>query len=120
MSRRGAGAPLLLLVAASFARVDQKPSIRQLYPIAELGKPAGEKTRAPEFMRLMVAPEPAADSRDEDRFPRRSHGADLRPGDPVPKRSLTFVIEVTDEGQTSGPAGERAPDVPELARNRHA
>jgi hypothetical protein len=25
-------------------------------------------------------------------------------GDPVPKRTLTFAIEVTDEGQTSGPA----------------
>jgi hypothetical protein len=47
VSRRGAGAPLLLVVAATFARVDQQPSIRQVYPIAELGKPAGQPTRAP-------------------------------------------------------------------------
>ncbi len=103
VSRRGAGAPLLLVVAASFARVDQQPSIRQVYPIAELGKPAGQPTRAPEFMRLMVAPgQPripgeAIDFRDEimaQIFDR---------SDPAPKRSLAFAIEVTDEGQTSGP-----------------
>jgi hypothetical protein len=35
----------------------QKPSIRQLYQIAELGKAQGEPTRAPTFMRLTVAPD---------------------------------------------------------------
>jgi hypothetical protein len=103
VSRRGAGAPILLLVAAAFARVDQQPSLRQVYPIAELGKPADQPTRAPEFMRLMMAPgQPripgeAIDFRDEimaQIFDR---------GDPAPKRTLTFTIEVTDEGQTTGP-----------------
>jgi hypothetical protein len=104
VTRRGAGAPALLLIAASFARVDQKPSIRQLYPIAELGKPAAEPTRAPEFMRLMVAPDqpriPGAqiDFRDE------IMAQIFDPADRTPKRSLVFSIEVTDEGQTSGPA----------------
>jgi hypothetical protein len=103
-SRRGAGAALLIAIGLAFRRVDQQPSIRQLYPIAELGKPAGQPTRAPEFMRLLVDP----------RQPRMA-GADLDfrdeimaqifdRGDPVPKRTLTFAIEVTDEGQTSGPA----------------
>jgi hypothetical protein len=102
--RRGLGLPIILLTGLVFAIVDRKPSIRQLYEIAELGKPAGEKTRAPLFMRLVVAPEQrrivgdALDFRDEvmaqiyDR------------GDPAPKRTLVFTIEITDEGETHGPA----------------
>ena len=104
VTRRGAGAPLLLKVALTFRRVDQQPSIRQLYPIAELGKADGEPTRAPEFMRLLVA-------RDQPRIP----GAELDfrdevmaqifdRGDPFPKRTLRFDIEVTDQGETKGPA----------------
>jgi hypothetical protein len=100
--RRGPAGLLLVKVAAVFRRVDKQPTIRQLYPIAELGKPAGEATRAPEFMRLLVAPEQPVipgedlDVRDEvmaQIFDR---------GDPVPKRTLTFTIEVTDDGITSG------------------
>ena len=41
----------------ALARADRMPSIRQLYEIAELGKPAGEPTRTPEFLRFVVAPE---------------------------------------------------------------
>lgn len=100
--RRGPAATLLVRIAAVFRRVDEEPTIRQLYPIAELGKPGGERTRAPEFMRLLVAPGqpviPGAnlDVRDEV----MAHIFD--PGDPLPKRTLTFTIEVTDDGQTSG------------------
>ncbi len=39
--RRGPAGTLLIKVAAVFRRVDKQPTIRQLYPIAELGKPAG-------------------------------------------------------------------------------
>ena len=100
--RRGPAGTLLIKVAAVFRRVDSQPTIRQLYPIAELGKPANEPTRAPAFMRLLVAPEQPViagadlDVRDEvmaQIFDR---------GDPVPKRTLTFTIDVTDEGITSG------------------
>jgi len=100
--RRGPAGTLLVKIAAVFRRVDAESTIRQLYPIAELGKPAGEPTRAPTFMRLLVAPEQPViagadlDLRDEimaQIFDR---------GDPVPKRTLTFMIEVTDDGVTSG------------------
>jgi hypothetical protein len=37
--------------------VDKKPTIRQLYQIAVLGKAEGESTRAPTFMRLTVTPD---------------------------------------------------------------
>src|SRR5262249_29868713 len=36
--RRGAGLPILLLTGAVFDIVDRKPTIRQLYQIAEMGK----------------------------------------------------------------------------------
>ena len=44
LSRRGLGAPTLLHVGLTLNVVDAQPSIGQLYPIAELGKPAGEPT----------------------------------------------------------------------------
>ena len=101
--RRGFGAPVLAIEAIHFRRTDKEPTQRQLYQIAELGKPEVEPTRAPAFMRLLVdagqprIPGEALDFRDEimaQIFDR---------GDPVPKRSLTFHIEVTDEGSTRGP-----------------
>jgi hypothetical protein len=102
--RSGPRAPILIITAVVFGLVDRKPSIRQLYPIAELGKPAGEPTRAPTFMRLLVVPEQPRIAGD---------GLDLRDeimaqiydrGDPRPKRLLTFNIEVSDDGVTSGPS----------------
>jgi hypothetical protein len=100
--RRGPAGTLLIKVAAVFRRVDQEPTIRQLYPIAELGKPAGEPTRAPQFMRLRVAPEqPVIPGEDLDvREEVMAHIFDR--GDPTPKRTLTFTIDVTDDGVTSG------------------
>ena len=65
--RRGSGVPVLLLEGAFFLRADKEPTHRQLYQIAELGKPEGEPTRAPMFMRLLVAP-------DQPRIDRRSVG----------------------------------------------
>lgn len=100
--RRGPAGTILIKVAAVFRRVDQQPTIRQLYPIAELGKPSGEATRAPEFMRLLVASgQPTIAGEDLDvRDEVMAHIFDR--GDPVPKRTLTFTIDVTDEGTTSG------------------
>src|SRR5882757_8029227 len=96
--RRGRGVPILLLTGIVFQRVDREPAQRQLYQIAELGKPADELTRTPKYMRLLIAPEQpriagkALDFRDE------VMAQIFDPGDTMPKRSLTFNIEVTDEG----------------------
>jgi hypothetical protein len=100
--RRGAGVPILLVEGALFLRADKEPSHRQLYAIAELGKANDEPTRTPHFMRLRVAPgQPriegeALDFRDE------IMAQVFDKGDPLPKRTLTFHIEVTDEGSTRG------------------
>jgi hypothetical protein len=104
VTRRGTAIAVLVKVGLTFQRVDQQPSIRQLYPIAELGKPAGEPTRAPEFMRLLVAKDqPRIQGGDLD-FRDEVMGQIFDRGDPFPKRTLRFDIEVTDEGETKGPA----------------
>ena len=101
--RRGFGAPVLLIEAILFATTDKEPTQRQLYQVAELGKPDGEPTRAPTFMRLLVDP-------GQPRIP--GEGLDFRDeimaqifdrNDPAAKRTLTFHIEVTDQGMTRGP-----------------
>lgn len=50
-------APGLVIPQIVFTLVDKKALLRQVYSIAELGKPLDEPTRAPEFMRLLVAPD---------------------------------------------------------------
>src|SRR5437763_474626 len=98
--RRGGALPVLLVTGAVFQGVDKRPSQRQLYQLAEIGKPKGEGTRAPEFLRFLVATEQpriegeALDFRDE------IMAQIFDKGDPKPKRTLTFNIEVTDEGTT--------------------
>ena len=101
--RRGFGVPVLLVEAILFGQTDKEPTQRQLYQVAELGKADGEPTRAPAFMRLLIDP-------GQPRI--HGNGLDFRDeimaqifdrGDPTPKRTITFHIEVTDEGATHGP-----------------
>ncbi|HTV34010.1 MAG TPA: hypothetical protein VME69_13075 [Methylocella sp.] len=98
--RRGKGLPVILVEGIVFTLVDKKSTMRQLHPIAELGKPEGEATRAPTFMRLLVASGQqriagaGLDFRDE------ILGQIFDKGDPAPKRRLIFHIEVTDDGTT--------------------
>jgi hypothetical protein len=107
-SRRGTGIPVLLVSGAVLGLVDRKPSIRQLYEIAELGKPRDEPTRAPTFMRLLVASEQPRIRGEELDFRDEIMAQIYDRGDPAPKRTLTFHIEVTDEGETRGlPIRER-------------
>jgi hypothetical protein len=101
--RRGFGMPLLLLVGIVFSRVDKRPSMRQLYQIAELGKAQGEPTRAPTFMRLTVAPDQPRIEGAELDFRDEIMAQIYDRGDARPKRTLTFSIEITDDGETHGP-----------------
>lgn len=101
--RRGGGAAVLLVTGVVLGIVDRQPTIRQLYPIAELGKAADEPTRAPTFMRLVVAPEQPRIAGEQLDFRDEVMAQIYDRGDPRPKRSLTFHIEVTDQGETRGP-----------------
>jgi hypothetical protein len=101
-SRRGGGVPILLVTGTVFASADSQPTIRQLYQIAELDKPATTPTRTPQFMRLLVASDQpriegaSLDFRDE------VMAQIFDKGNPQPRRTLRFNIEVTDEGVTTG------------------
>ncbi len=103
--RRGKQILFIVMEGVVFTLVDKQATMRQLHPIAELGKPANEPTRAPRFMRLRVGADqpriegPSLDFRDEvmaQIFDR---------GEPTPKRKLTFTMEVTDDGTTLNIAG---------------
>ena len=100
--RRGAGVPILLVTGAVFQSVDRQPSQRQLYEIAELGKGQSEATRAPEFMRLLLASDQPRIDGDALDFRDEIMAQIYDRADAAPKRSLTFYIEVTDEGTTHG------------------
>lgn len=102
--RRGFGTPILLLTGIAFKLVDREPTIRQLYSVAELGKPAGEPTRAPQFMQLRVSedqPRIRGESLDfRDEVLAQLYNPDDQPS-PI-QRKFVFNIEVTDEGSTHG------------------
>ena len=106
--RRGHGIFVLLMSGLVFGKVDKNPTIRQLYQIAELGKPSDQDTRAPTFMRLRVVDEQPRIEGDYLDFRDEVMGQIYNPGDPAPKRKLTFSIEVSNSGITRGlPVKER-------------
>ena len=102
--RRGTGIPVLLVTGAVFNVVDREPTIRQLYEVAELGLPSGERSRVPAFMRLLVAADQPRIEDDELDFRDEIMRQIFDRGDRRPKRRLTFGVEVTDDGTTRGPA----------------
>ena len=102
--RRGLlGLPVILLTGIVFQLTDKQTSNRQLYEIAELGKPEAEPTRAPEFLRLRVDPEQPRVEADDLDFRDEVLAQIYDAGDGEPKRTLTFHVEVSDEGTTRGP-----------------
>lgn len=110
--RRGAGLPIFMLTGIVLLRADKEPTIRQLYEIAELGKPADQPTRAPEFMRLLTSTAPASsanrppDNPDLD-FRDEVLGRIYDRGNPAPQRALIFHIDVSDQGTTHGRVVQR-------------
>jgi hypothetical protein len=102
--RRGLGLPVLMATGIALQLAETQPTIRQVYQIAELGKPDGEPTRAPEFMQFTVAPEqPVLGGNDLD-FRDEIMAQIYDRGDATPKRKLVFRIETSDTGTTHGNA----------------
>jgi len=102
--RRGLGLPAFLLEGLMFLRVDKQPAQRQLYQIAELAKPAEEPTVTPEFMRLRVAADQPRIEGEALDFRNEIMAQIYDPGDSSPKRTLRFVIDVSDSGASKGTA----------------
>lgn len=108
--RRGWGFPILLLSGLLFKVIDREPTIRQLYPIAELGN-GSAPTRAPAFMQLTVPEDQPRIRGDEIDFRTeiltQLHGDcdpddETKPGQSPLQRKLVFNIEVTDHGEDKG------------------
>ena len=96
------GLGTFFLTAFAFMRVDLRPTVRQLYEVAELGKPRGIPTRCPEFMQLRII-SPKVGSEDETADFRDEILAQIYdPGYAGTKRKLTFQIEVSDKGEVTG------------------
>lgn len=94
--RRGFGLPILLLSGLVFKRVDRVPDVRQLYQIAELGKPPEAPTWTPRCVRLTIdSPAVAVSDRNVD-FRDEVLAQIYDPGIPEPRRRLIFAIDVTD------------------------
>jgi len=106
--RRGLGFPTLLATGAALNRAETQPTIRQVYQIAELGLPAGQPTRAPEFLQFTVVPEQPVIPGDALDFRDEIMAQIYDRGNPQPKRTLAFHIQTSDEGTTRGnPLKER-------------
>jgi hypothetical protein len=106
--RRGLGSPVLLSTGLALKIANPQPTFRQVYQIAELGKPADAPTRSPDFMQLTVAREQPVISGDALDFRDEIMAQIYDRGDPQPKRKLVFRIETTDQGVTRGiPIRER-------------
>lgn len=101
--RRGTGIWGFLVTGLVFQTLDTMPVVRQLYPIAELGKPKDEPTRAPQFMRLLVDKDQPRIDGDELDFRDEVMAQIYDRGDPKPERKLRFTIDVSDDGKSFGP-----------------
>jgi hypothetical protein len=99
--RRGGGLPVFLVTVLALSKADAEPSVRQLYEIAELGKPADAPTRAPRYMRLVTEAVSSTEDADLD-FRDEVLARIYDRGNPKPQRELVFHIDVSDEADVRG------------------
>ena len=91
-----------LLTAFTFFRADRRITVRQLYEIAELGKPSDTATVGPTYMQLaVVGPEVSGDDDTAD-FRDEVMAHIYRRGIREPQGKLTFEIQVSDTGTVRG------------------
>jgi hypothetical protein len=100
--RRGLDLPILLVTALVFRLTDREIDNRQLYEIAELGKPSDQPTSTPEFMQLkLTGGQPVIDGDNLD-FRNEILKHIYAGGEPATVRPLSFDIEVTDGSRKRG------------------
>jgi hypothetical protein len=95
--RRGLGLPVFIVTFFSFLFSDKRPTVRQLYQLAELGKPAGAKTRTPRYMRLILSSKIAGGNNLDFRDQILAHFAGSGTNGAAP--TLEFDIEVADDAR---------------------
>ena len=105
--RRGIYFLIMLRAGLIFTRLDKVADGRQLYEIAEIGKPEDEPTRAPQHLMLKMAPGQPRIPGDELDFRDEVYAHIFKPGDSEPSGSIVFDIFVSDTGRRRGVAGLR-------------
>ena len=105
--RRGIYALVMLRAGMHFRRLDKEPELRQLYEIAELGKPEGEETVAPTHMLLKMTEGQLRVEGGELDFRDEIYAHLFRKGDSGPAGSIDFDISVSDHARRKGISGYR-------------
>ncbi len=100
--KRGFALPILAITGFVLNRAETQPTFRQVYQLAELGKPRDEPTRSPLFMQLTMDPRQPVTPGDDLDFRDEIMAQIYDRGDPAPKRKLVFRIETSDTGVTKG------------------
>ena len=98
----GLGLGTFLLTAFTFFRADRRISIRQLYEIAELGKPAASSTVCPTYMQLSVTGPKVSEDDDTSDFRDEVLAHIYEPGTGRKAGKLVFQIQVSDTGTVKG------------------
>ncbi len=96
---RGKDVVFLLINGLTLLLADTKNTERQLYEIAELGKPKETPTSCPRFMKLTVSADTPKLGGDDQDFRDEIMGIIYDRADPKPKRKLVFDISVSDSGK---------------------
>lgn len=99
---RGFGLGTLFLTLLAFARSDRSATVRQLYQVAELGKPSDTPTRCPRFMQLQIVSQKIGGDSDTNDFRDEVMAQIYDRGEQGPKRKLVFEIQVSDKGELKG------------------
>ena len=100
--RRGLEALILARQGRIFGAADKVADVRQLHEIAELGKPGDLPSNTPQYTRLKMADGHPRIEGDRLDFRDEVYAQIYDPGDPEPKRTLTFEISVSNEGRSRG------------------
>ena len=104
--RRGIYILIMLRAGTIFQQLDKVGDSRQLYEVAELGKPPNEPTNAPEHMLLKMAHGPAPDRRATTWISgTRSTATSSNRATRQPTGSMEFDISVSDTGREAGVQG---------------
>ena len=93
---------MLLRAGILFGPLDVQGTIRQVYQIAELGKADSEATNTPQFMCLTATEGQPTINEDDFRNELLAHIFDK--GNPTPQRTLSFDINVSNDGKAVGNA----------------
>jgi hypothetical protein len=103
--RRGIYFLVLLRAGLHFTRLDKVADSRQLYEVAELGKPAGDPTRAPANILLKMSPNQLRIKGNDLDFRDEIYSHMFPAAGMEPTGSMEFDISVSDNSRKSGIPG---------------